>query len=55
MQLATPGRHEPGTGEITTGSCSRTSTSCYQGWVGCEYKPAAETNAGLGWIKPYLK
>jgi hydroxypyruvate isomerase len=27
----------------------------YQGWIGCEYKPAAETTAGLGWVEPYLK
>jgi hydroxypyruvate isomerase len=23
----------------------------YQGWVGCEYKPAQGTEAGLGWLK----
>ncbi|MDQ5958988.1 MAG: hydroxypyruvate isomerase, partial [Pseudomonadota bacterium] len=22
----------------------------YQGWVGCEYKPATTTEAGLGWL-----
>ncbi|MFM8766902.1 MAG: hydroxypyruvate isomerase, partial [Rubrivivax sp.] len=21
----------------------------YRGWVGCEYKPAAATETGLGW------
>jgi hydroxypyruvate isomerase len=21
----------------------------YQGWIGCEYKPASNTEAGLGW------
>ena len=21
----------------------------YQGWIGCEYKPATTTEAGLGW------
>ncbi len=21
------------------------------GWVGCEYRPAGETDAGLGWLK----
>ncbi|MEO7726980.1 MAG: hydroxypyruvate isomerase, partial [Burkholderiales bacterium] len=26
----------------------------YQGWIGCEYKPAAKTIDGLGWTKPYL-
>ena len=23
----------------------------YDGWIGCEYKPAAGTREGLGWIK----
>ncbi len=26
----------------------------YGGWMGCEYKPSANTNAGLGWPQPYL-
>ena len=56
MQLAdTPGRHEPGTGEINYAFLldfiDRTG---YQGWVGCEYKPAGRTEEGLGWAKPYL-
>jgi hydroxypyruvate isomerase len=25
----------------------------YAGWIGCEYKPAAPTEAGLGWYKPF--
>ena len=25
----------------------------YAGWVGCEYRPRTETQAGLGWAKPY--
>ena len=24
----------------------------YKGWVGCEYTPAAATEAGLAWLKP---
>ena len=57
IQLAdNPGRHEPGTGEINYGFLlPRIDELGYQGWIGCEYKPAAETNAGLGWIKPYLR
>jgi len=56
MQLAdTPGRHEPGTGEINypflLGFIDKIG---YQGWIGCEYKPAGTTVAGLGWAKPYL-
>ena len=23
----------------------------YAGWIGCEYKPAATTTAGLGWLQ----
>ena len=45
-----PGRNEPGTGEIAYpylfGLLDRIG---YAGWVGCEYKPAAGTEAGLGW------
>ena len=26
----------------------------YRGWIGCEYIPAAGTEVGLGWAKPYL-
>ena len=26
----------------------------YTGWIGCEYKPATTTEAGLGWTKRYL-
>ena len=25
----------------------------YDGWVGCEYRPAAGTEAGLGWARPW--
>jgi len=56
IQLADlPGRHEPGTGEINypflLGFLERIG---YSGWIGCEYKPAERTEAGLGWAKPYL-
>jgi hydroxypyruvate isomerase len=23
----------------------------YDGWIGCEYKPATTTQAGLGWLQ----
>jgi hydroxypyruvate isomerase len=57
MQLAdTPGRHEPGTGEINYAFLFRHIERIgYEGWIGCEYRPATTTEAGLGWIKPYLK
>ena len=51
MQLAdTPGRHEPGTGEINyTFLLDFIDKIGYQGWIGCEYKPAGKTEDGLGW------
>lgn len=51
MQLAdNPGRNEPGTGEINYPFLfAHLDRIGYAGWVGCEYKPAADTEAGLGW------
>lgn len=51
IQLAdNPGRHEPGTGEINYGWLFRRLDAIgYTGWIGCEYKPASTTQAGLGW------
>ena len=51
IQLAdNPGRHEPGTGEINYPFLfSHLDKIGYQGWIGCEYKPATSTVAGLGW------
>ena len=56
MQLAdTPGRHEPGSGEINYGFLFQHFDRIgYQGWIGCEYRPAGRTEDGLGWLKPYL-
>ena len=56
IQIAdNPGRHEPGTGEINYGYLfGYLDEIGYDGWVGCEYIPAANTSEGLGWIKPYL-
>ena len=56
MQLADdPGRNEPGTGEINYPFLfQHIDRIGYQGWIGCEYKPRTTTDAGLGWIKPYL-
>ncbi len=55
VQIAdTPGRHEPGTGEIDYPFIFKMlDESGYQGWVGCEYKPRAGTSEGLGWLAPY--
>ena len=51
IQIAdNPGRHEPGTGEINHGFLfAHLDRIGYRGWIGCEYKPAAATEAGLGW------
>jgi hydroxypyruvate isomerase len=51
IQLAdNPGRHEPGTGEINYPFLFKLLDELgYDGWIGCEYKPAASTEAGLGW------
>ena len=51
MQLAdNPGRNEPGTGEINYRFLFGWLDSIgYKGWIGCEYKPKATTEAGLGW------
>lgn len=46
-----PSRNEPGTGEIGWPAVFRTvAESGYDGWIGCEYRPATETVAGLGWM-----
>ena len=53
IQLAdNPGRNEPGTGEINYPFLFRHLDGLgYRGWIGCEYKPRADTLAGLGWMK----
>lgn len=55
IQLAdNPGRHEPGTGEINWKNLFKAiDETGYQGWIGCEYIPAAGTEAGLGWLATY--
>jgi hydroxypyruvate isomerase len=53
IQLAdNPGRNEPGTGEINFAFLfAHLDRIGYKGWIGCEYKPATTTEAGLGWLK----
>jgi hydroxypyruvate isomerase len=55
MQLAdVPARNEPGTGEIGWPFVFRRIDELgYQGWVGCEYRPAGDTVAGLAWRKTF--
>mgnify|MGYP003346720641 CR=1 FL=1 len=52
VQLAdNPGRHEPGTGEINYPYLfAFLDRIGYPGWIGCEYKPANQTQAGLAWL-----
>jgi hydroxypyruvate isomerase len=53
IQLAdNPGRNEPGSGEINYAFLFKHLDRIgYKGWIGCEYKPAARTEDGLGWIQ----
>ncbi|MDJ1157067.1 hydroxypyruvate isomerase [Chelatococcus sp. SYSU_G07232] len=55
VQLAdNPGRHEPGTGEINYPFLfAHLDRLGYAGWIGCEYKPKADTASGLGWMAPW--
>lgn len=55
VQLAdTPGRHEPGTGELNYHFLfSHLDSIGYRGWVGCEYKPAITTREGLAWLQDF--
>ncbi len=53
VQIAdTPGRHEPGTGEINYRFLLRHLDRIgYRGLVGCEYRPLGRTEDGLGWMR----
>jgi hydroxypyruvate isomerase len=52
IQLAdNPGRNEPGTGELNYPFLfAHLDRIGYAGSIGCEYKPKAGTEAGLGWF-----
>ena len=57
IQLAdNPGRNEPGTGEINYPFLfAHLDRIGYDGWIGCEYKPATTTEAGLDWRQRLVK
>lgn len=54
MQFAdTPGRHQPGTGEINFPFLfAHVDRIGYTGWMSAEYKPLGGTDASLGWLAP---
>jgi hydroxypyruvate isomerase len=53
VQIAgVPDRHEPDQGEVNYGYLLGLLDEIgYAGWVGCEYRPVAETPAGLAWAQ----
>jgi 2-dehydrotetronate isomerase len=53
VQIAgVPERHEPDRGEVNYDYLlSLLDEIGYDGWVGCEYRPAGDTRAGLGWAR----
>jgi hydroxypyruvate isomerase len=55
VQIAdTPGRNEPGTGEVNFRFLLRHLDRIgYRGFVGCEYRPRAGTVAGLSWLEEW--
>jgi hydroxypyruvate isomerase len=55
LQIANPpGRNEPGAGEVDFPYLfDLIDRMGYEGWIGLEYHPTAETMAGLAWAKPY--
>jgi hydroxypyruvate isomerase len=49
---AVPSRAEPDEGEIAYPAIfAALGALGYTGWVGCEYKPRADTDTGLAWVK----
>lgn len=56
IQIAgVPGRHEPDSGELNYPFLFYMLDRVgYEGWIGCEYKPHGDTNAGLEWIRPWM-
>lgn len=49
---AVPSRAEPDEGEVHYAHVFRELDRLgYRGWVGCEYKPRADTDRGLGWAR----
>jgi hydroxypyruvate isomerase len=55
VQIAgVPDRHEPDSGELDAGFVfAALDRLGYDGFIGCEYRPAGDTVAGLGWFAPW--
>ena len=55
VQIASvPLRHEPGSGELNDFAVlEELDRLGYEGFVGCEYRPAGGTVEGLGWLKNF--
>jgi hydroxypyruvate isomerase len=55
LQVANPpDRREPSQGEVNFPYLFALIDALgYEGWIGCEYRPAGTTEAGLGWAAPY--
>jgi hydroxypyruvate isomerase len=53
LQIAgVPQRHEPDLGELNHDALfAELDALGYAGWIGCEYRPAGATSAGLGWLR----
>ena len=53
VQIAgVPDRHEPDAGEVNFPHLFAVLDALgYEGWVGCEYRPAGRTEDGLGWFR----
>jgi len=56
MQIAgVPRRHEPDRGELNYAHVFGVLSELgYDGWIGCEYRPAGDTRAGLAWLRELL-
>ncbi len=49
-----PGRHEPGSGHINFPALfAHVDAIGYRGWVSAEYRPSANTEDSLGWMKDW--
>ncbi|MGC2162781.1 MAG: 2-oxo-tetronate isomerase [Silvibacterium sp.] len=55
VQIASvPKRNEPNTGEVNYKFLFQHLDAIgYNGWVGCEYRPASSTVDGLNWFEPF--